>query len=115
MAQTETRRIVSYDIDDVGAIHPQYWQGVGTATTEWSDAYAGVASNAYDALEDAIEQAAMDGWVVDAIVNALPESPSVCALCLEMAAEFGIDDDELDMDGECVECEMVYCVTLRVA
>lgn len=113
-SQTETRRIVNYDIDDVGAIHPQYWQGVSTTTTEWSDVYAGLASNAYDALEDAIEQAAMDGWGVDAIPNALPESPSVCDLCLEMAAGFGIDDGELDMDGECAECEMVYCVTLWV-
>lgn len=115
MAQTETRRIVSYDIEDVGAIQPQHWQGESTVFTSWSDVYAGVAGNAYDALEDAIEQAAMDGWVVDAIPNTLQPTPTVCDLCLEMAAWLGIDDDEIDMDGECAECETVYCVTLWVA
>jgi hypothetical protein len=116
MAQTETRRRVSdYSIDDAGIINPQYWQGVSTVYTKWRGVYTGTGDNAHDALNDALDLAAMDAWNVDAIPNTLPDAPTVCALCMELVAEFGIDDAELDMDAACSCCEMSYCVTLWVA
>ena len=116
MAQTETRRRVSdYSIDDEGPVSPQYWQGVSTSFTHYDDVYTGVGDNAREALENALDIAAMDGWDVDAIPNDMPETPTLCERCMAQAAEFGLDDAELDMDAACSCCEMSYCVTLWVA
>jgi len=116
MAQTETRRRVSdYSIDDEGPVSPQYWQGVSTSFTHYDDVYTGVGDNAREALENALDIAAMDGWDVDAIPNTMPDSPTVCDLCQELVAGFGLEDAELDMDAACSRCEMSYYVILWIA
>ena len=114
-SQTETRRIVSYDVDDVGAIQPQYWQGVSTVFTKWHSVYTGIGDNAHDALEDALDIAAMDGWDVDAIPNDMPETPTLCERCMEDMIAFGVDEEEDDLSGTCSCCEMAYYVILWIA
>jgi hypothetical protein len=113
MAQTETRRRVSdYSIDDEGPVSPQYWQGVSTSFTHYDDVYTGVGDNAREALENALDIAAVDGWDVDAIPNDMPETPTLCERCMEDMIAFGVDEEEDDLSGTCSCCEMAYYVIL---
>jgi len=48
-------------IIDHGIEHEQYFQGCGVAFTKYDVCYTGIGSNASEALEDALEQAACAG------------------------------------------------------
>ena len=91
---TPPQRVARYEIIDHGIDHAQYYPGCGTAYTGLDDAYTGAGDNPYDALEDALDCAAMDGWDVSAIPNDLPDHPALTA-----------DDNE----------ECYYYVAIRVA
>lgn len=49
-------KIVEYEILDIGVEHGQYFQGLGTAFTEWDEAVVGVGHSYKSALEDAFDQ-----------------------------------------------------------
>jgi hypothetical protein len=56
-----TKKIVSWEIIDHGADHPDYFQGIGCSLTEFDACYTGAGfSSLKSALEDAAEQLAMD-------------------------------------------------------
>jgi hypothetical protein len=61
-----------YEIIDHGVEHEQYFQGCGVSLTRFGKAFTGIGASAYDALEDALEQAAVSGHKVDHIKNELP-------------------------------------------
>ena len=106
--QTET---YTYDID---LDHAQYWQG--RTSREGYERFIGVGDTPYNALEDALEQAAYSGYNVDDIINDAPDGPTLCEQC---KAEGWLDDVAGDAEAdECPyadECELNYYATLHLA
>lgn len=51
-----------YLIEDCGVEHSQYFTGLSVAFTDYDKIYMGAGSSAYEALEDALEQATTEGW-----------------------------------------------------
>ena len=96
MAQTETHpAIIEVDLD-----HAQYWPGVGSyGGPDDYAGYVGTGGTAYEAVEDALEQAAIQGCNVDDIPNDHDDIATSCDLC-DYAAECSDDDRS--------ECEMTF-------
>lgn len=63
--------VTAFEVDDCGWDHAQYFQGHGTACTDFDVVFIGAGDDPQEALEDALDQAAMAGWDVDAIDNTL--------------------------------------------
>lgn len=105
------RAPLAFDFTDHGIDHEQYFPGAGTANTEWEECYTGIGDNAHEAAEDALDNAATDGWNVGLIQNPwdVTEDRAICADC-----EYLRDaDDEDDSDPEeCADCDRHYYVTL---
>lgn len=75
---TDSQRIVaSFQLEDCGVDHCQYFTGRGTVFTAFDVVFVGIGSSASEACEDALEQAAMSGWNVDAIDNDLSNEDDV--------------------------------------
>jgi hypothetical protein len=64
-------KINKYQIIDHGLEHCQYFQGCGTAFTDYKDVFNGIGCSAHEALEDALDMAAQDGWETEHIENNL--------------------------------------------
>lgn len=58
----EKKQIEDYEIVDHGVQHSQYFQGCGTSHTGYDEVYTGIGDSQKEALEDAAEQLASDGW-----------------------------------------------------
>lgn len=69
--------ISKYQIIDHGVENSQYFQGCGVAHTEFGACYTGIGNSAHEALDDALEQAAMDNWNTEPIDNTLSEVATV--------------------------------------
>jgi hypothetical protein len=71
----------AYEIVDHGIEHEQSFQGCGVFGTGYTAVFTGIGDNPCEALEDALEQAAMSGWDVDANAKLrrerLPRRPCV--------------------------------------
>ena len=59
------KRIAAYKLEDIGIEHQQYFDGRSTAHTDWDEVYVGVGDNPAEAIDDALDNAAQDGWLVD--------------------------------------------------
>ena len=55
-----------YEIVVHGMEHEQHFQGCGVSGTGYTAVFTGIGNNPGEALDDALEQAAMSGWDVDA-------------------------------------------------
>lgn len=66
-------KILDYSITDHGVEHCQYFQGDGISFTEYTDCATGCGNSAYDALEDALEQLASNGWDTETIPNEMSD------------------------------------------
>jgi len=78
-----SKRIEEHEIREHGIDSSSYYQGAGTSFTQWEDVAVGIGSNKHDALEDALEQLASQGYDTDGIVNEYADSQEnvVCADC----------------------------------
>lgn len=56
------KKVTGYEIVDHGFESPQYFQGCGTAFTEFDDVATGVGDTAREAFEDACESLAQNDW-----------------------------------------------------
>lgn len=56
------KKVGAFSIEDCGIDSSQYFQGVGTAFTEWMEVELGVGENFNTALDDAVDMAIMNGW-----------------------------------------------------
>lgn len=56
-----------YEVIDHGIDNCQYFQGCGTAFTDFDICFTGAGSNAREAYHDALDQAAMSGYNVDSV------------------------------------------------
>ena len=71
------RTVLLYEIIDHGVEHEQYFQGCGVAFTEFEEVFTGTGDSPHEALEDALEQAAMADWDVVGIENGLSPSSDI--------------------------------------
>jgi len=69
----------SYEWRDYGIMGSDYFQGAGTAGTDWEAAYVGIGDNPREAAEDALDQACSDGWenLTKVSTADIPDKPSV--------------------------------------
>jgi hypothetical protein len=65
----EMKRIADYQIIDHGAERSDYFQGCGTSFTEYTDGATGIGDSETEAINDALEQLALDEWDVSTITE----------------------------------------------
>lgn len=56
------KTIVEFELCDHGISHEQYFQGCGLAFTSFEDIATGIGDNPAEAIDDALEQLACNGW-----------------------------------------------------
>ena len=56
------KRIETYEIINHGVMYSDYFQGCGTAFTEFTDVATGIGSSEREALDDALEMLAQQDW-----------------------------------------------------
>lgn len=88
------KRIGEFQLIDHGIEHSQYFQGCGIAFTGFANVVTGIGDNPAKAIDDCLEQIAMNGFDVEGMesriiaqegLKTLPISPSVCG-------EFGCEE-----------------------
>lgn len=90
-----------HQIINHGLEHSQYFQGCGIAYTEYDSFFTGIGQTEYDALEDALEQAACSGMNVEGIENT-------------QAKEDKCDGCQDDTGDDCTSCGMWFYVSIRL-
>lgn len=65
-------KLISYEILDHGMAHSQYFQGCGTAFTNFTHVWTGAGNSSKEAYNDALEQAYMD---IGDLADKLPKRP----------------------------------------
>jgi len=107
MAQLEgNMKTAQVTLEDAGVWHPQYWPGAGIAHTPYVECYVGVGMSAWEAGEDALDQAAAD-YDIGEVVNDFSNDLDVCEGCENIP-----DDPESD---ECGGCELQHYVVAYIA
>jgi hypothetical protein len=93
------KAVEEYSVSNHGVMQSSYWQGAGTTFTQWDEAFTGIGSNPHEALEDAINSAAQDGWDVRTIENEF--NPDAGDVAGREAAEANpdMDPDEASEDN----------------
>ncbi len=56
------KRVVDFRVTCHGVEHEQYFQGHGTALTRWEECATGIGDSYGEALDDALDQIAQNGW-----------------------------------------------------
>lgn len=100
-----------YEITDYGIDHAQYFQGHGVAHTRFEHAALGAGDTYTEALEDALEAAAMEGASLTLDPQDEPEKsegqgPSASAMFEKACQREGTDPEDCDS-------ELYYYVGLR--
>ena len=62
MNETTTKRVKGFEIINHGYMYPDYFQGCGTAFTDYEDVATGCGNSAKEAYEDALESLAQNDW-----------------------------------------------------
>lgn len=100
--------IADYAVEDHGVTNSQYWQGAGVAYSRYDVAYTGVGENAHEAMEDCLEQAAMDGYDIRKIENEFDPNS-------EETVERAVRDANPDMDEDDIDTgDVYYYVVLKI-
>lgn len=102
-------QITDYQITDYGIEHAQYFQGHGVSFTKWEHSTLGCGDTYAEALNDAMEQAAMEGVHIELTPEDQPanwegKGPSVIVMH-EAACPF--------VTHEGCKSELYYYVGLR--
>ena len=71
------KKVEAFEIIDHGVDNEQYFQGCGTAFTEFEECHTGNGDSPHEALEDALESAAQNDWDVSGIDNDLSEESGI--------------------------------------
>lgn len=62
MTTTSQKTIVEFEVINHGIDYPDYFQGCGTAFTEFEDVSTGCGNTEAEAFDDALESLAQMGW-----------------------------------------------------
>lgn len=97
--------VTKFEIVDHGLEHPDYFQGCGTAFTEFTEVYTGHGQTPYDAAQEALDLVCHDNNVSDELLNEMEQS------CSELENE-----DALEEQGRLIpeDSEAVYMVSIRI-
>ena len=125
------KTITCFEIVDHGIDHAQYFQGCGVSRTKFAEVATGCGDNPAEALADALEQLATDGWDVSKVENSAEglaytkaEKPSASAEVRErlvnantQAADESDEDFEARIDELLSDCdsELYYYLSVRVS
>ena len=71
------KKVTDHQILDHGVDGSQYFPGCGVSCTIYTEVYTGIGDSAHEALEDALEQAAMSDWDVEGIINDLSKDITI--------------------------------------
>lgn len=107
--------VEDYEIVDHGIDNSQYFQGCGTAFTEFEEVATGIGDDFAEAIDDCLEMLAQQGWDAEQLekkikvdehwtVAGYPQSNSV--------SDMLDDEDVSEEDRE--DCECYYHVSIRV-
>lgn len=95
-----------YEILSHGIEHSQYFQGCGTAFTEFTDVATGIGDTEAEAFEDALDMLVQQDWDTEGISDKDGVASATTSMCKGCDCEF----DEYDDEG----CELHYFVSIRV-
>lgn len=119
---TKTKTITDYRIVDHGIEHAQYFQGHGTAFTNWDHCVTGCGDNFAEAIEDALESMAQ-GEECDGVDFAQferlmkSEHPEYCRASYRLDDGAWVDkpsvqDNMSETEVEQSDCELYYHVSI---
>ena len=98
------KTVIKHRFVYAGTDHSDYNQGIGTSFTEWSEAFQGMGHTPEDAFEDALNDAATNGWNIEHIEHPFKGDNAKETVCAKTCCEFvGVEDPE-----DCRDCGM-YC------
>ena len=124
------KTITCFEIVDHGINHAQYFQGCGVSHSKFTEVATGCGDNPAEALADALEMLAQDGWDVskveasaEGVAYLKAEKPSASDEVREqLVADTPIEPDESEEDysvriddllSDC-ESELYYYLSVRV-
>jgi len=101
------KKIEGYQLVDHGIDHAQYFPGCGVAFTEYEVCYTGCGSNFAEAIEDVLDQIALDG------------DYDIEGLEARIKRDYGLEKwlTEPNTDKYCEEnedCELSYYLSIRL-
>lgn len=114
----EQRTVADFMFKDRGIDSPSYFQGAGTAFTDWDDVFVGVGDTAREAAEDAIESAVSVVWdwpTLSAYRNEFDDTIGAHIICDEHAADCTSEDPDTYEYCDCHDtCELHHYCALYV-
>jgi hypothetical protein len=99
-------KVTDYQLLDHGIDHAQYFQGCGTAFTDYDEVVTGAGSDFSEAIEQALEQLAMMDYDADDIEARIKEDEDL----KEWPTQPNTDEDHEENE----ESELYYYVSIRV-
>ena len=102
------KTITTYEIVDYGIYGDQYFQGHGVSFTEYEYCALGAGDNYTEALEDALEQAAMMGYKIEFSDEDKAAPASFSPSAQERHTQYCDEEDHSDC-----ESDLYYYVGLR--
>jgi len=117
MTQT---KVTDYELLDHGVNGSQYFQGCGIAFTPYNNVTTGCGEDFGEALEDALEQVAQQGFDAKSLKRQIrtdegyirkpwPTKPSATSVFEKYNPDAKDEDGEWDYDG----CDLYYYVSIR--
>jgi hypothetical protein len=114
------KRAEAFELIDHGIEGASYFQGCGTSHTQYTDVATGNGNNPAEAIDDALESLAQQGWDSEDLEARIkeqegwkefPTSPDVETHLIDVNP-----DDYSDEDGEFIgeDCDTYYYVSIRV-
>jgi hypothetical protein len=116
------RKITEFELVDIGIEHAQYFQGFGASFTNFDYSAVGTGSNAREAIDNALEDCAQQGFDAEQLERAIcesegwenldsaPTTPNVESYLMDSNPADWTDADG-EFDGE--DCEHYYYVGIR--
>lgn len=99
------KKVIDYQIVDHGFESPSYFQGCGTAFTEFDDVATGCGDTAKAAFDDALESLAQNDWDVSGIKNNIRSRMTVRGYLRRLG---GLSKEDIE------DTETQYYVSVRV-
>lgn len=109
------KRVKSLRIVDHGPEHAQYFQGHGIALTRYTDSATGCGSTPGEALEDALDMLAQNGWELSTAHGPdgrFGPGPATCADAVDLQVSEGNAHSDCPEDDEA--CELYWYVSVDV-
>lgn len=109
---SERKQVTAFELIDHGIEHSQYFQGCGISFTSFDDVATGIGDNPAEAIEDALESLAQQGWDVDTLDKSILEDEGWKSFPITPSVfeEYPFDYDDERNDP----CEVYYHVSIRV-